>query len=53
MIHPPVTVRHYLSELAETLPQRASANAIETGLVSRFRERTINYYILNPFDFVI
>ena len=31
------TIRHYLSELAETLPQRAFTHAVETGLVTRQR----------------
>ena len=31
------TIRHYLSELAETLPQRAFTHAVETGLVTRRR----------------
>src|SRR5258708_34158160 len=30
-------IRHYLSELAETLPQRAFTHAVETGLVTRQR----------------
>jgi hypothetical protein len=32
------TIRHYLSELAETLPLLAFTHAVETGLVTRFEQ---------------
>jgi hypothetical protein len=32
------TIRHYLSELAETLPPLAFTNAVDTGLVTRFEQ---------------
>jgi hypothetical protein len=32
------TIRHYLSELAETLPLLAFTNAVDTGLVTRFEQ---------------
>lgn len=39
------TIRHYLPELAETLPPRAFTDAVETGLRS--------FLILNPIAFNI